>query len=94
MSPGEDQAVKTTTSYVLKVIDMFGQYDEDTATVSVVDTTPPTVSAPADRTAECTGPSGQAVDIGKAKASDVCDLSPDVTNDAPQLFSLGYVDGD
>jgi hypothetical protein len=28
-------------------------------------------------------------DIGKATASDVCDLSPDITNNAPQLFSLG-----
>ena len=86
------QAVKTKIPYVLKVIDLFGQKDEDTATVEVVDTTPPTVTAPADVTAECNPASpggGTAVDIGKATATDVCDLSPDITNNAPQLFSLG-----
>jgi len=95
-----EQAVRTTASYVLKVIDTLGQYDEDTVTVSVVDTTPPTVTAPSDRTAECAGPPGTAVDIGKVTApgnggpgdgsvSDVCDASPAVANDAPQLFPLG-----
>jgi hypothetical protein len=29
------------------------------------------------------------VDIGKATATDVCDASPDISNDAPQLFRLG-----
>lgn len=89
-----DQLVSTPTSnnetsYVLKVIDSFGQYDEDTVAVDVVDTTPPTVSAPAAVTAECTGPSGTAVVLGTASASDVCDDAPILTNDAPSLFDLG-----
>ena len=48
---------------MFKVIDLFGQYDEDTTTVNVVDTTPPTVTAPPnpcagqkDGVCECTGP--------------------------------------
>jgi HYR domain-containing protein len=84
-----DQPVKNTTSYVFKVIDAFGQYDEDVTTVAVVDTTKPSITAPSDRTAECTGPTGTAVDIGKATASDVCDASPDISNNAPQSFALG-----
>ncbi|MBY0278876.1 HYR domain-containing protein [Candidatus Binatia bacterium] len=77
------------TSYVLKVIDSFGQYDEDTTTVDVVDTRPPTVMAPAAVTAECTGPSGTSVVLGTASASDVCDDAPILTNDAPPVFNLG-----
>ncbi|HKA04801.1 MAG TPA: HYR domain-containing protein, partial [Acidimicrobiales bacterium] len=84
-----DQAVGTTTSYVLKVIDTFGQYDEDTTSVTVVDTTPPSVTAPATAQAECTGPAGTPVDIGQATATDACDASPDISNNAPQLFPLG-----
>jgi hypothetical protein len=83
------QAVKTTIPYVFKVVDTFGQYDEAWTSVSVVDTTKPTVAAPANVEVECTGPNGQAVDIGKATATDVCDASPDVISDAPQLFFVG-----
>jgi hypothetical protein len=90
-----DQPVSTptsnnATSYVFKVIDAFGQYDEDTTKVNVLDTTPPKVTAPPDPPAvECAGPAGTPVDIGIATATDVCDASPDLTNNAPQLFPLG-----
>src|SRR5262249_31881415 len=77
------------TSYVLKVIDSFGQYDEDPPTVDVLDRTPPTVTAPAAVTAECTGPTGTSVVLGTASASDVCDAAPALTNDAPPNFNLG-----
>src|SRR5262245_52874983 len=60
------QLVSTPTSnnqtpYVLKVIDVFGQYTEDTTQVNVVDTTPPKVTAPTSVTAECTGSAGTPV---------------------------------
>lgn len=89
-----DQLVTTPTSnnkttYALKVIDAFGQYDEDTTAVDVVDTKPPVVTAPAAVTAECTGPSGTAVVLGTASASDVCDDAPILSNNAPSLFNLG-----
>lgn len=84
-----DQSVKTTALYVFKAIDVFGSYGDDTVHVNVVDTTSPTVTAPPAVTAECTGPAGTAVAIGTASATDVCDDSPDLTNDAPQLYKLG-----
>jgi hypothetical protein len=83
------QAVGTTTPYVFKVIDTFGQYDEATASVKVEDTIAPTVTAPPAKTAECAGPNGTPVAIGTATASDVCDASPTITSDAPALFALG-----
>lgn len=78
-----------STSYVLKVIDSFDQYDEGAITVDVVDTRPPNVTAPAAVTAECTGPAGTSVALGTASASDVCDDAPVLTNDAPSTFNLG-----
>jgi len=84
-----EQPVKNTTSYVFKVIDAFGQYDEDVTTVAVVDTTAPTVTVPPDRKAECAGPTGTPVALGTATASDVCDASPAIGNNAPPLFALG-----
>lgn len=89
-----DQLVSTPasnheTSYVLKVIDSFGQYDEDATTVDVIDTRPPTVTAPAAVTAECTGPTGTSVALGTASAGDVCDDAPILTNNAPSSFGLG-----
>jgi len=83
------QAVKTTAPYVFKVVDTFGQYDEASTSVSVVDTIAPVVTAPPKVKAECTGPNGTAVVLGTATASDVCDASPDLTNNAPQTFPLG-----
>jgi hypothetical protein len=84
------------TSYVFKVIDLFGQYDEDTTTVNVVDTIPPHVTAPPnpcagqkDGVCECTGPAGTPVNIGTATVVEDCDLSPVLTNDQPPLFGLG-----
>ena len=78
---------------MLKVIDSFDQYDEDTTTVDVVDTRPPNVPAPAAVTAECTGPAGTSVVLGTASASDVCDDAPVLTNDAPSTFNLGTTTG-
>src|SRR5262245_27598537 len=87
--PVSTPSSNNATSYVLKVIDLFGQYDEDTTSVNVVDTTAPTIKAPAAVTAECTGPKGTPVALGTATATDVCDASPVLTNDAPALFGLG-----
>lgn len=95
LSRGEAEQLVSTptsnheTSYVLKVVDSFGQYDEDTTAVDVVDTRPPNVIAPAAVTAECTGPTGTPVVLGTASASDVCDDAPILTNNAPSVFNLG-----
>jgi HYR domain len=55
----------------------------------VVDSTQPEITAPDDVTLECASSAGTSVDIGTATASDDCDPSPSVTNDAPALFPLG-----
>ena len=93
------QGVNTTTSYLLKVTDTFGQYDEASTNVSVVDETAPTVKAPADRTAECMGAfTPVALEIqrdpemvgDKAKATDVCDPSVVPGSDAAVNFPKGF----
>jgi len=58
-------------------------------TVTVEDTTPSSLSVPADTTEECSSPAGQAVNIGQATAADSGDPNPTITNDAPSLFNLG-----
>jgi hypothetical protein len=67
----------------------FGQYADATTKITVVDTTPPSITAPADKVVECTGVFTP-VTIGAATAADVCDASPKVTNDAPDGFKLGF----
>ncbi|MBI1848927.1 MAG: HYR domain-containing protein [Planctomycetes bacterium] len=49
-----------------------------TFVVSVVDTTPPMVSCPADITVNCSGPGGAVVNF-TATANDLCDPAPSVT---------------
>ena len=58
------------------------------ASITIQDSTPPVLSAPADITAEATG-SSTTVDIGTATATDVFDSNPTVTNDAPGSFPIG-----
>ena len=62
------------------------------ASVSVVDTTPPSISEPLDAVAECAAPEGTPVALGDATALDSCDPNPAISNDAPALFDLGDTD--
>ncbi len=57
-------------------------------TVTILDTTLPSITAPPDVTVEATG-TLTAVPIGQATASDIADPAPAVTNDAPESFPLG-----
>lgn len=58
-------------------------------TVSVGDTTPPTIDKPADLQVETTG-ALTSVDIGAATATDLVDTSPNLSNDMPAAgFPLG-----
>jgi len=52
------------------------------------DTSPPSISAPADIMAEATGPQ-TAMSLGSPTVSDDIDPSPSVTNDAPSGFPVG-----
>ena len=56
---------------------------------SIVDTLDPSIFAPADVVAECTSPGGTPVSLGTATASDQCDLTPSISNNAPSVFPLG-----
>jgi hypothetical protein len=74
----------------LTVTDADGLTDMCTATVTVVDQEPPTITAPGDVTQECAAPEGTSVDLGlPSGVGDNCDADPTVDDDAPALFPLG-----
>lgn len=58
-------------------------------TVSVNDITPPSITVPANVTAEATGLATVVVNIGTATATDIIDGTVSVTSDAPATFPLG-----
>ena len=70
--------------------------DTDTVTVRVVDTTPPVIVCPADITVECTQHGGTpatdpaiAAFLTGASATDICDPTPTLANNAPAFFNHG-----
>ena len=76
------------TTVTWTATDDAGNSASDTQTVTVRDTTAPTITAPSDVTAEATGPATP-VRTGTATASDTVDSSVTVTSDAPASFPLG-----
>jgi hypothetical protein len=84
------------TLVTLTVTDPNGDSASCQATVTVVDNEPPVVTCPVDISVECTETGGTpATDPNLApffagvSATDNCDASPDITNDAPPFFPLG-----
>ena len=78
-----------TTTVTWTARDDSGNFDTATQSVTVRDTTAPLITAPADLKAECSGPAGTPVAaLGTPVASDLCDTTLLVTNDAPALFPL------
>lgn len=76
-----------TTTVTLTVSD--GEHsDTDTVDVSVVDTTPPLIAAPPDVEVTANTAGGYSGPIGMATASDICDASVAITNNAPPIFPL------
>jgi len=69
--------------------DASGNVVTDTQKVTIVDTTKPTLTVPADVTAEQTNRDGTPVALGQATATDICDADVAITNDAPPVFPLG-----
>lgn len=89
------QFPKGTTIATLTVSDSIEQ-DTDTVSITVVDTTDPVISCPANITVECTGDLGVDADdpqlapfFGGVSATDVCDSTPTITNNAPAFFPIG-----
>ena len=81
-----------TTIVTWTAADVSGNSATATQNVTVEDDiTPPVFTfVPADVTVECSAQGGQSVNIGgPATATDACDPSPTITNDAPALFQLG-----
>ncbi|MFC1978074.1 HYR domain-containing protein, partial [Chloroflexota bacterium] len=79
-----------TTTVTWTVRDGSGNSANATQTVTVVDTTAPSITVPANVTGiEQISGDGTPVGIGQPTVSDICDTSPVVTNDAPAVFPLG-----
>jgi hypothetical protein len=84
-----------TTTVSLKVSD--GTFEDfDTVLVTIDDTTRPEIVCPADTTVECTSHLGTPKDdpqlaafFAGVSATDVCDSSLPISNDAPDYFPLG-----
>jgi FG-GAP-like repeat/HYR domain/Thrombospondin type 3 repeat len=68
------------TRVTLRVTDSQGESDTSDLTVSIVDTTPPTLACPPPTTAECAGPEGTQVSL-VASAADACGSMVTIVND-------------
>ncbi len=84
-----------TTVVTLTVSDGI-QSDTDTVSITVVDTIPPVITCPSNITVECTGNCGIDKDdpqltafFAGASATDICDATPTITDDAPSFIMLG-----
>ena len=90
-------SVSTTTTCRLDVSDLANlESDADTVDVTVVDTTDPGVSCPADLVVECSQTGGTpdsdpaiAGFLSGAAATDTCDAGLPVSDNAPSFFDLG-----
>lgn len=84
--------------YEITLVVNDGQEDSapDTVIITVVDTTAPVISHPGDITVEADGPDGVPVEDDRiqtflygASATDNCDPSPTIVNNAPSVFQPG-----
>ncbi len=82
------------TDVTLTITDDKGESDSCTAVVTVVDTTPPDVTCPANIVIECIEPGGTPASDSQLTdffadfiAEDNCDADLDIVNDAPAFFA-------
>ena len=78
-----------TTVVHFTATDAAGNSTTGSVTVTVKDTTAPTLTVPAAVTVEQANLAGTAVTLGAATATDICDASPTITNNAPATYPLG-----
>ena len=77
-----------TTPVTCSATDAHNNMVDATFTVTVGDAVAPTIVAPADVTKEATGPL-TVVELGMPSVSDIVDVDPAVTNNAPASFPVG-----
>ena len=79
------------TTVTCTASDASGNQATTTFTVTVLDTTPPTITAPGDQVVEQSSLGGAALSFAEPSATDVCDVTPAVTcSPAPgTVFPLG-----
>ncbi|HLF89410.1 MAG TPA: hypothetical protein VI451_10715, partial [Anaerolineales bacterium] len=83
-SPDEFTLTRTWTA-----TDSSGNSSSADQIITVVDITAPLLTVPADIVVTANTAGGYAGSIGTATATDNCDPSPTITNDAPGVFPLG-----
>jgi hypothetical protein len=88
-----------TTTVTCSATDSSGNTGSGSFTVTVVDTTPPSLIPPGDRSVYATTPEGihssdvaAAEFVNGASVSDIADPHPTVSSNAPSLFPLGPTD--
>ena len=77
-----------TTTVTCQATDDSGNSSTCTFTVTVVDTTPPEITCPADVTVEQESYDGTVVTL-EATATDICDPNPVITSDELPIYPLG-----
>ena len=77
------------TGVTLTATDASGLSSSCMGTVTVVDTTPPTITCPAPVTAECTGNSAATVNVAPATATDNCSVLTVQGPSGANVFPLG-----
>jgi len=78
--------VETTVTWI--ATDTSGNSASATQTVTIVDTTSPSITAPDSITAEATSADSNIVALGSPVSSDLVDI-PSISNSAPDVFPLG-----
>ena len=77
-----------TTTVTFTATDDSGNNASCSMTVTVVDTTPPVITCPADVTVEQESATGTVVPL-TATATDICDVNPTITSDELAIYPLG-----
>src|SRR6266849_6259201 len=79
-----------TTTVTYTATDQSGNQSSCTTTITVVDTTPPSITCPAPITAEATSPAGAMVNPGSALASDTAVYNVGNTSHQTVTYDVGY----
>ena len=88
VSPTVSLPLGTTTVTLVVNDGILDSCCPDTVDITIVDTTPPVLTVPADVTVEQATAAGTVVPL-TASATDICDADVDIISDAPAIFPLG-----